>query len=57
MIIVKSILLGFLSLFISTSIAQTAPTVAAASDLKFAVEEIAANYKADKWQDVKLVFG
>ncbi|MEY4059823.1 MAG: hypothetical protein RL551_1078 [Pseudomonadota bacterium] len=50
-------MLGFLTLFISTSIAQTAPTVAAASDLKFAVEEIAANYKADKGQDVKLVFG
>lgn len=57
MTIVKSILLGLLTLFISTSIAQTAPTVAAASDLKFAVEEIAANYKADKGQDVKLVFG
>ncbi|HBK43538.1 MULTISPECIES: molybdate ABC transporter substrate-binding protein [unclassified Polynucleobacter] len=57
MTMVKSIILGFLSLFISTSIAQTAPTVAAASDLKFAVEEIAANYKADKGQDVKLVFG
>ncbi len=54
---VKSILLGFLTLYISTSIAQTAPTVAAASDLKFAVEEITANYKTDKGQDVKLVFG
>ena len=57
MSIAKSFLLGFLTLFISTSIAQTAPTVAAASDLKFAVEEIAANYKTDKGQDVKLVFG
>ena len=57
MTMVKSILLGFLTLYISTAIAQTAPTVAAASDLKFAVEEIAANYKADKGQDVKLVFG
>ena len=57
MSIAKSFLLGFLTLFISTSIAQIAPTVAAASDLKFAVEEIAANYKADKGQDVKLVFG
>ncbi len=57
MTMVKSILLGFLTLFISTAIAQTAPTVAAASDLKFAIEEIAANYKADKGQDVKLVFG
>ncbi len=57
MTLVKSVLLGFLTLFISTSIAQTVPTVAAASDLKFAVEEIAANYKADKGQDIKLVFG
>lgn len=57
MTMVKRILLGFLTLFISTSIAQTAPTIAAASDLKFAVEEIATNYKADKGQDVKLVFG
>ncbi|QWE29329.1 molybdate ABC transporter substrate-binding protein [Polynucleobacter sp. AM-7D1] len=57
MTMVKSILLGFLTLYILTSIAQTAPTVAAASDLKFAVEEIAANYKAEKGQDVKLVFG
>jgi molybdate transport system substrate-binding protein len=54
---IKSILLSLLTLYGSISIAQTAPTVAAASDLKFALEEIAANYKADKGQDVKLVFG
>ena len=55
----KHILAAFLALFLiaSTSSAQTVPTVAAASDLKFALEEIAANYKADKGQDVKLVFG
>lgn len=55
----KYILAAFLALFLiaSTSSAQTVPTVAAASDLKFALEEIAANYKADKGQDVKLVFG
>ena len=57
MIFVKSILIGFFTLYASISVAQTTPTVAAASDLKFALEEIAANYKADKGQDVKLVFG
>ena len=57
MIYIKSILLSILTLYVSISIAQTAPTVAAASDLKFALEEIAANYKSDKKQEVKLVFG
>ena len=57
MIMIKSILLSVLTLYVSTCIAQTAPTVAAASDLKFALEEIAANYKSDKGQEVKLVFG
>jgi molybdate transport system substrate-binding protein len=37
--------------------AQSIPTVAAASDLKFALEEIAANYKTDKGRDLKMVFG
>lgn len=54
---VKSIFIGLLTLYASISVAQTTPTVAAASDLKFALEEIAANYKADRGQDVKLVFG
>jgi molybdate transport system substrate-binding protein len=54
---IKSILLSLLTLYGAISIAQTATTVAAASDLKFALEEIVANYKADKGQDVKLVFG
>ncbi len=54
---IKHILLTLLALYVSASLAQTAPTVAAASDLKFALEEIAANYKADKGQEVRLVFG
>jgi molybdate transport system substrate-binding protein len=33
------------------------PTIAAAADLKFALEEITKKYKADKGKDVKLVFG
>jgi molybdate transport system substrate-binding protein len=54
---IKQILLALLALYVSASLAQTAPTVAAASDLKFALEEIAANYKVDKGQEVRLVFG
>lgn len=54
---IKQILLAFLALYASVSFAQTLPTVAAASDLKFALEEIAANYKADKGREVRLVFG
>jgi len=54
---IKQILLAFLALYVSASLAQKAPTVAAASDLKFALEEIAASYKADKGQEVRLVFG
>jgi molybdate transport system substrate-binding protein len=54
---IKQILLAFLALYVSVSLAQKAPTVAAASDLKFALEEIAANYKADKGQELRLVFG
>ena len=54
---IKQIILAFLALYVSASLAQKAPTVAAASDLKFALEEIAANYKADKGQELRLVFG
>ncbi len=59
MILMKHILSALLALYVSVSISwtQTVPMVAAASDLKFALEEIAANYKADKGQDVRLVFG
>lgn len=37
--------------------AQTVPTVAAASDLKFALEEVAARFERDSGQKVRLVFG
>lgn len=37
--------------------AQEAPVIAAASDLKFAVEEIAAAFTAETGQDVRLAFG
>ena len=59
MILMKHILSALLAFYacVSISWAQTPPTIAAASDLKFALEEIAANYKSDKGQDVKLVFG
>ena len=54
---IKHILLTLLALYVSASLAQAVPTVAAASDLKFALEEIAENYKVDKGQEVRLVFG
>ncbi|WP_240202916.1 molybdate ABC transporter substrate-binding protein [Burkholderia sp. LMG 13014] len=37
--------------------AQTPPTVAAASDLKFAIEEVAARFERDTGQKLRLVFG
>jgi molybdate transport system substrate-binding protein len=37
--------------------AQQAPIVAAASDLKFAVEEIAAQYRRETGRELKLIFG
>lgn len=37
--------------------AQTVPTVAAASDLKFAIEAVAARFKQDTGQSLRLVFG
>ena len=37
--------------------AQTVPTVAAAADLKFAVEEVAVRFEKDTRQKLKLVFG
>ncbi|CAN7774514.1 molybdate ABC transporter substrate-binding protein [Cupriavidus necator] len=41
----------------STSHAQTPPNVAAASDLKFAIEEVAARFERDTGQKLRLVFG
>jgi len=37
--------------------AQTVPTVAAASDLKFAIEEVAARFEKETGQKLRLVFG
>ena len=37
--------------------AQTVPTVAAASDLKFAIEEVAAAFEKDSGHKLRLVFG
>jgi len=38
-------------------LAQAVPTIAAAADLKFALEEIAAKFRTDTKQDIKLAFG
>lgn len=40
-----------------SAMAQLTPTVAAASDLKFAVEEVAAQYRGEAGREVKLIFG
>ncbi|MGX5652091.1 extracellular solute-binding protein [Hydrogenophaga borbori] len=37
--------------------AQTVPTLAAASDLKFAIEEVAARFEKDSGHKLRLVFG
>jgi molybdate transport system substrate-binding protein len=42
---------------LTTARAEDAPTIAAASDLKFAVEEIAGAFKSETGKDVKLSFG
>ncbi|WKZ88717.1 molybdate ABC transporter substrate-binding protein (plasmid) [Ralstonia pickettii] len=41
----------------SPSLAQTPPTVAAAADLKFALEEVAAQFERETGQKMRLVFG
>ena len=41
----------------TSALAQTVPTVAAASDLKFALQELAASYARATGNKVKLVFG
>jgi molybdate transport system substrate-binding protein len=55
--LLKNLLFAVLVFYLPAGMAQTVPTVEAASDLKFALEEIAANYKTDKGRDLKMVFG
>ncbi len=53
-------LLGFLGLFAALatpSIAQTVPNIAAASDLRLALTDVAAAFKRDTGQSVSLTFG
>lgn len=50
--------LAVLSLVMGNSVqAQVQPTVAAASDLKFAIEEVAARFEKDTGNKLRLVFG
>ena len=49
--------LSILALLPTAATAQTAPSVAAAADLKFALEEIAARFKAETGKEVRLTFG
>lgn len=50
-------LIGALAAVIAPARAQTPPTVAAASDLKFAIEEVAAAFEKDTGHKLRLVFG
>jgi molybdate transport system substrate-binding protein len=54
LVMLAAVALGLVSSF---SVRAEAPVVAAAADLKFALEEIANRFRADTRQDVKLVFG
>lgn len=49
--------LSILALLPTAASAQTTPTIAAASDLKFALEEITALFKAEAGKEVRLTFG
>lgn len=54
----RSLLLATLSLVAGRcALAQPIPTVAAAADLKFALEEVAAQFEKDTGQKIRLVFG
>ncbi|HUE93026.1 molybdate ABC transporter substrate-binding protein [Pseudomonas sp.] len=53
----RSLLLGLLACLPLPTMAVEAPAVAAASDLQFALEAVAARFKADSGQSVRLVFG
>lgn len=56
--LVRRGLLGLLGLSLLPAVrAQTPPTLAAASDLKFAVEDIAAQFERDTGHKLRLVFG
>lgn len=50
-------LLALASAFSTGAGAQSVPSVAAASDLKFALDEVAKEYKASAGRDVRLTFG
>ena len=53
----RSLLLGLLACLSLPTMAVEAPAVAAASDLQFALEAVAARFKADSGRSVRLVFG
>lgn len=55
--IFQSILILITTFYSGLVFSQSIPTVAGAADLKFALEEIAKNYKTEKGKDVKLIFG
>ncbi len=55
---VRAMLVGLLcSVMASCLCAQPIPTLAAASDLKFAIEEVAAQFEKDSGSKLRLVFG
>jgi molybdate transport system substrate-binding protein len=54
LVMLAALALGLVSSF---SVRAEAPAVAAAADLKFALEEIANRFRTETHQDVKLVFG
>jgi molybdate transport system substrate-binding protein len=53
----RALLLGLLACLPLSAVAAGAPAVAAAADLQFALEAVAARFKADSGRSVRLVFG